>query len=403
MKIDFLLDMKLLLSSLIAAVVSWLIGWILYESLMEKISMPILIGIEFLLFYIVLTVTIAIVNSISRNQEDDILFLDSRVKIVGMLMIGGIVILGLSILFQFLYELNSEIESEHPSSYIFVIDDSGSMESNDPSALRYAAIEEVLDGMPEEFPYMIYQFSHGVNVLRDMAPISEGMEEFPVYNGGDTRIRNVLKQIYADYESGVWSDSVAPRVILLTDGYATDIGLFRSCVGILKKFSKAHITISTVGLGNVDENLMKKIANITNGVFVDVSDTSLIRDAMAEAARHYSSDKDLLSYRSTKELNWLYTILRVLFLSILGTLIGIMMIFASTKEDDTLLIVVSSAIKAILGALLMEVGIQVLGISWQFIWLFDWLLISALITEKEERRIYHSTGTLWDYSSTRRY
>lgn len=28
MRFDFLLDMKLLLSSLIAAVVSWLIGWI---------------------------------------------------------------------------------------------------------------------------------------------------------------------------------------------------------------------------------------------------------------------------------------------------------------------------------------------------------------------------------------
>lgn len=378
-------DITLFISSLIAGLAAWLIGWILYVILIEKIPTPLLIGVEFLMLYIILTGTVMIVSYVNGSLDDVIFFLDGMIQIVLALVIGGILIFGISVLFQFIYGLNSETVNVEPTSYIFVIDDSGSMESNDPENLRYKAIEEVLEDMPNDFPYMIYRFSDNVEIVRNMAPVSDGIGKISVTNSGGTRIKAALEQIYEDYGNGVWSDSVAPKIILLTDGYAQDMGFLMPYGGTLKKFAKAHISISTVGLGQVDMKLMQRIADATNGVFLNVSDAGLFKDAMGEAAVRYSSDRDLLSYRNMREKNWVYAFLRIVFLTILGTFVGVMMIFASTKEDDALLILISSIGKSLIGSIFMELGIQVIGIPWQVMWLVYWWLVASLLTLKNEK------------------
>lgn len=48
-----------------------------------------------------------------------------------------VLIAALGTLFQWIYGLHYDREPTEPTAYIFVIDDSGSMESNDPDQLRY--------------------------------------------------------------------------------------------------------------------------------------------------------------------------------------------------------------------------------------------------------------------------
>lgn len=259
------------------------------------------------------------------------------------------------------------------------------MQESDPNMLRYEAIEQVLDGMPEDFPYMIYSFSNDVQKIRDMRPISDGVGEIPSESNGGTSIRGALNRVLDDYKDKIWQDDQRrTKVILLTDGYATDIGFFRPIGRTLKKFAKAHISVSTVGLGQVDTKLMEKIAETTDGVFLQAEDAALLKDAMTSAARQYSEVRNLLSVRAPQEKDWLYGMMRVLFLTLLGTGIGCMMIFASTKEEDAVLITVSSAAKSLAGALLMEILVQGAGVSANVMWLILWLLIAALISRVEE-------------------
>lgn len=381
-------DVVLLIASIIAGVVAWLIGMFLYNVLGDLIPRTLLIGIIFLLLYLILTAVVMIVSGVRGTLEDYVLFLDERWKVILFLVAGAVAVFGLGCLFQFLYSLNTEKAPREATSYVFLIDDSGSMEGNDPNYLRYEAINEILSGMPEDFPYMVYSFSDNTQILRDMKPISEGGVEITLGEGGGTSIKGALKQVMEDYENKVWTDNKAPRVILLTDGYATDIGLFSPIGGVLKKYARSNISVSTVSLGYVDKGLMQKIADGTNGVFLQVEDASLLKGAMEEAGKAFSDSRDLLSLRKVQDMDWLYGIMRVVFLTILGTLIGFLMIFAATKEDCWAMILISSTIKSFVGALLVELLVQLLGLPYVVTWLILWILIAALIStmEKEFRR-----------------
>ena len=138
-------DLVLFLASLAAGLAAWGVGNVLFSLLSEKISQTFLVGIEFFLLFLILTVTVLVVSAVRGTLEDFVLFLDERWKIVLFLIVGGILFFVLSSFFQFLYGLNSEKVAQDPTSYIFVIDNSGSTQESDPNFLRYQAIEEVIE------------------------------------------------------------------------------------------------------------------------------------------------------------------------------------------------------------------------------------------------------------------
>lgn len=64
-----------------------------------------------------------------------------------------------------------------------------------------------------------------------------------------------------DMESGALPYDEGTQVILLTDGYATDNGFFDFRLNkILKKYNSKKVSVSTVGLGSVDENMLNDIS-----------------------------------------------------------------------------------------------------------------------------------------------
>lgn len=375
-------NVVLLAASLFAGILSWMIGSAVYEAGLENTSRPVLIGMIFFLLYIIIAITVMIVGVIRGTFEDDIFFLDSKIKIIGCTIAGGIAVFLLAMLFQWIYGLNFYEKMMEPSSYIFVIDDSGSMEQNDPDRLRYSAIEEILKDVPDEFPYMIYSFSDQAQIVRDMKPKTDGIGELPSYSSGGTAIKTVLDQVIDDYNKGIWKDDKSPKVILLTDGYATDIRSFHSINEEMKQYVKNGITISTVGLGSVDQELMQQIAKTTGGVYMDVTDASMLKEAMHKAATQYSS-RDLISTRYNHAMNIRYGIMRIVFLTILGILIGGMMIIVYTQESSAKLIGISSVIKAFIGAICMEF-LTSIGIYDKIAWFLLWILIACTIATMEK-------------------
>ena len=368
------LNWKMVIAALIAAAVAWAADLLLYNILKSVLPRPLLIGIVFALLGFILAAVLLVFGGDSGNDV-------SRGWQLTGVIAGPVLLLLCASLFQFIYQLTLKKAVIEPTSYVLVIDDSGSMEGSDPSGKRYDSIEMILQDQPDGFPFMIYGFSDEPYIIRDMAPKSSGMEPIDNKHDGGTSISGTLKRVINDYENGVWKGGASPKVILLTDGYATDIVLGLELNDTLKRYLKRGISISCVGLGEVDTDLMEKIASSTNGVFIDISDAAQLTEAMRSAATGYNEvERDLVSERLGGN-GIIYGLLRVLFLVLLGALLGIVKYFAYGDVDSIKSLVGITVITSIIGAVLMEGGTS-LGIPAIPLWLILWLLYSVALADK---------------------
>jgi uncharacterized protein YegL len=374
---------KLIILSLILGFVSWIAGLIIYAAFYDTLPLMGLIGVIFAILAAVVMIGVHLISVFCNAYDDPLIPIPDFPGVAFVIIIVGIVVtLLLGSVFQWIYGLNAQEITTEPTSYIFVIDDSGSTDETDPNMMRYSAINAVLEDKDESFPYMVYSFGSDTTVIRPMGAISEGTQLSDNRCSGGTAIRGALNQVMEDYESGQWEGGAYPKVILLTDGYAQDCHLRFLLNRTLKKYNKANISISTVGLEQVDEDLMQTIADTTNGVYINVSDASMLNTAMAAATKTITVARDLLSVRPPVKNGALFAILRIVFVAVLGMLLGGLVCVCYGNEDSIELILISSGIKAIIGALVMELGTNVFGMSAKFAWLILWLLLALTIAMK---------------------
>ena len=363
------LNIPILVSSVIAGAVLWFVCYLLYKGLLTHIPRALLIGILFAVLTVGICLTIFIISNMGGDYKGDIFGGGSETILI---LIGGTLLLfGLAILFQWIYGMNFSHQVDEPTSYIFVIDDSGSMEGNDPNYTRYSSILSVMDGMPEDFPYMVYGFTTDAYILRDMKPRQNG-ESFAGESDGGTDIKAALDRVLQDYKNGVWDGGNNPKVLLLSDGES--YGLMRR---LLNDYAREGISISTVGFGSVNSRLMQRIANRTGGIYIYVDDISSLSDAIKTASSSYAK-RDLVSARAGRNLGFVYGLLRVLFLTILGVGVGFLGMVAYGRSDSMGITFVSAAITSFLGALIMEIGTS-LGASEVIMWALLWVLIASCV------------------------
>lgn len=256
------------------------------------------------------------------------------------------------------------------------------MSGNDPDGLRYEAIPEIMKATEEGFPYMVYTFSNDTQIIRNMAPMDAEYQPIPVNSDGGTAIYGTILRILQDYKNDVWDGGSNPKVVFLTDGSATDLSngflWFRGNMpefnAALEEYYELGINISTVGLGSVDRETMTKIAETTGGVFVNIQNASDLASAMKTAATSYS-DRNLLSIRYMKRWDTLYGCLRILFLTIIGTVIGSLMLLAYMEDSSIPIIIVNSIICSLIGSILFEIGLKI-GVYQSLLWIVLWSLFS---------------------------
>lgn len=370
------------LMSVFAGVLSWFGCHYIYTTYRDKLSGSVMIGslCAFLFASVFLTVLLGSMITGSFNRESD-LFVDfGHMAAYFICSMIGIFVLVMGL--EFIYECNPNIKSIEATSYIFVIDESGSMSGNDPSGLRYEAIPEIMKDAGEGFPYMVYTFSNDTQIIRDMAPLDAEYEPIPVNNDGGTAICGTILRILQDYKNGIWDGGSNPKVVFLTDGSATDLsngflwfkGNMPEFNAALEEYYDLGINISTVGLGFVDREIMTKMAETTGGVFVNIQNASDLASAMQTAATSYS-DRNLLSIRYTKRWDTLYGFLRILFLTIIGTVIGSLMLLAYMEDSSIPIIIVSSIICSLIGSILFEIGLKI-GVFQSLLWIVLWSLFS---------------------------
>ena len=105
----------------------------------------------------------------------------------------------------------------------------------------------------------------------------------------------------------------------------------------------------------------------------------------SRSAVSQTSSRDLLSARYADQGNFRLALMRVVFLFILGTGIGLLAMLVYGNEESAMLMVISSAVKALAGALVMELGTGVFGMPAKLAWLILWILIAATIAKKPAR------------------
>ncbi len=377
-------DYQTLMISIIASIIGIIISNMFYNSL--DIWRPLAIGLRIFVFSTIVMMIIFIYSLINGN----IGFSQYSTGLnFGILIIGLVLVLIISTLLEGIYEINfysSNVYTE-PTSYVFIIDNSGSMSSSDPEALRYAAIEDIISNKDDTFPYAIYSFGNTITCIREVAPKSDGLDDYEPINNGETPIKTTLQQLLSDYKNGTLTGlGDNPKFLLLSDGYATDINMFSNISSILKDYVKNNITISTVGLGETDDDLMQQIALETGGVYIDIDDAQDLESAMATAITDTSDElyqRHFFKYRHVLKLDTLYAFMHIIFTAIIGMLLSLLSLFATGRDNDKKIVLISGLITSIIGALLLEFGINVIGLPASIMTYIYLLLIGMVFINHE--------------------
>lgn len=375
---------SMLIGTILMGIVYFILGEIIYNSLQDRIPMIPLIGIYFfgLAVFVVIgsAVIVAAMYHATTGYRDIVLrcvILCAAIFVAAMFL-------------EFLYELNGKSKNTEPTSYIFLMDSSGSMERSDPENQRYEAIQSVISGKEQDFPFAVYSFSNESKLVRPMGPVSQGTEFQMDAPEGGTGIRATLDKLYEDIENGVTDPGENGRVILFSDGYATDVNFFTKAKlnGLLKKYARAGISISSVGLGKTDNSLMSKISGKTGGVYINVDNADKLNDAISEAVVLHHS-RNLLDYRDYVKLDFLFMLLRFVAIIIIGLLLAGIKTYISEPVLDTQPVLISSLVGSLLASLCVELGMNTLGLPASLMRLLMCIFLSMATLFEMERR---STG-----------
>ena len=145
-----------LLVSIIAGIIGLVISGIVYGTLKEILWSPLAVGLSFALFTLVFILCMAVFKAYQGSTKSGSSRGAEKILLPILFVVGAFI---LGTLFEFIYERDffSEMKGyQEPTSYIFLIDNSGSMNTNDPQAIRYDAIEKIVSKQADDFPYAVY-------------------------------------------------------------------------------------------------------------------------------------------------------------------------------------------------------------------------------------------------------
>ncbi len=379
---------RMLIGTAITGGIYFVAGEFLYRLLLNKIPTPLLVGLYFLGLMIFVIIGIKIISTTmvrtSKGYKDIVL---RCVALCAAILAAGA-------LLEFVYEICFKERVTAPSSYVFAMDNSGSMETNDPDYQRYDAIQGVLENQKPNFQFAVYTFANSPKLIRPMGPVSDGTEfDLEEPNGG-TGIKTIIETMYEAIDNGELELGKNGKILLFTDGYATDMMPIlgkASLNRVLEKFSNKGISISTVGLGSPDDELMDMIAKKTNGVYVRVEDADLLEDGMKQAIDS-NSDRNLLDYRSKVSYDFIFTVIRFVAILLLGLLLGLLKMYICEPFLDTRPLWLTSVICSLIAAACVEFGMNKFGLLPQLMRFFMCVLLAmgTLKTKADYNSDYHN-------------
>lgn len=230
-------------------------------------------------------------------------------------------------LLQYIYGLNFQKVKEI-NDVVMLIDISGSMANTDSENRRFTAVENLLLQMDEQKRAAVFVFDESVKNIQDMRYVTYELkkgikEKLASYSvpSGRTNIKDALEKAFSHINETSEADRAA-MVILLSDG-DDSFGLGQNFKATVDPYRKADIPVFTIGMNNSNEGMLKRISRYSGGNYYSVSKVDEIENIFERVYKE--RDLRLLMGERTGSASYkiLYAAMRVLFMSIVGMLIGL--------------------------------------------------------------------------------
>lgn len=374
-------SIKMVAGSILAGLIYGLAGELIYKNLELPVPHIIIVMLYFTGMFLFLGIVVYFIGKAGNYQS----YASVNKK---QWVVAFILMVFFSLLFEFLYSnISFKAKGQDFSSYIFIIDSSGSMNETDPEGMCYQAVDKLLGNKDAEFEYAIYKFSDSTELAREMAPIDNDIKKLEIVNEGGTQIANALETVLKDIQSGKMVLGNDPRVILLSDGQATDVDSSNMdrYNRTLEQFKEQGITISTVGMTHeADTNLLMHTAKSTGGMFASVDKVEQLEQEMEQMVEEVKEERSLLKANTGNNVNWFFAVLRIFFIICLGIIIAVEKAVLCERFLNTNTILSSSITGSVLAGIFMEAGMDFLSLSPGIVRIISCMLAAFTLLHEDE-------------------
>ena len=380
-----------IVAALLGGIIGAVIGNVVYAALIEQVWKPFVVA----LFFLILAICIFIPLFLAAKGSGDFdYFLKSSInkkffKYMLPLTFAGI--FAVSMLFEFLYEFGGTLDLSEPTSYIFALDISSSMNDTDPDFEEAEAVTKIIGQMEDQFPFAVYTFSSEAVCVEEMHhKTQDDVNKKRQFNyNGSTCMYTVLRNIADDYNSrknsADWIGGNAPRILLVSDGEPTDGDWWGgSAHDIAKVCRESGISICGIGVAGANEELLKKLSENTGGQNFSINDIDNLYDTLSSAmTAKFSGNRTLLSYRGYVDNDLLYAVLRIVFLALIAFAFTFVLYLGNAFYPDWYLILFIKALTALIVGFSVEfsmqsyLGNEALSRGWLCVWIAACILRTA--------------------------
>ena len=163
---------------------------------------------------------------------------------------------------------------------VFVIDDSGSMSSNDSSKQRLSVVKDLIDKLPEGSKIGIVKFESSTtlytkSLVTDKSEVKKYLTTSYFRSSGGTSMYSAINQTLSLYGN---DEGTTKIMVVLSDGATSDTSYATS---VTNAAIAADVNVYTVGLGTDTSyftQYLKPLAGATGGAFYYSSNASQLAD-----------------------------------------------------------------------------------------------------------------------------
>lgn len=279
-------------------------------------------------------------------------------KIMVLVLAAFIAFTAFSALFEYIYEIEPKAEDTAKFTkggrYVFAIDNSGSMNWNDPSNQRFDSLETIVHSFGNTKNFGVYVFTEDTVCVTEFGSKKATSYKFPEkyrVSDGENDVLKAINTIISDVDDGK-----PLEIIVLADGdpYSYEF----TYEEIVKLCKKKKVAVSSVGFGNIEGSFLQDIADETGGTYYLTDNVEGVSEGLefVTGISNGKINRDLLSRRlDHTENKFLYALMRVAFLTVLGGLWTIIKLLLIGEKKFTKKAAVISILLCFLGALIMEV------------------------------------------------
>ena len=379
---------EMLIATLAAGILSFFGCRLLLGLREERIWQPVLVGLCFgltaLLSQLFAALTDRLCQRIGEGVHRDLMVksFGERARMLLFILLFTLAVAVAGGVLQLLYQLDPKnAKPSPPEQFVILIDNSGSMQQNDPNDERFAVTEKLLDNLTGDNAVAILGFTDTPEELHPLLPVSqEPLDRDRLHRNsyGGTNVDAACREaIRLAKQSGSRSRT---RILLLTDGACGVLsGHPKRQRDLVGKLVKAGCEVFAIGFGQPDEASLQYLSTETGGAYFYVSDLSRLWDAVEEASSReaVTAARRLTGIRSDRYAgSVLYGLFRILAIACLGVLIALFSGLSLAFQSQMRPIMLQGIVKSLAAGVLTEL---LCALSWEKpAQLCLWILLSVL-------------------------